>query len=120
MGEVEILGGPPRWSIERIRAVVGVACRRNAAVRALLYGSYARGSADAYSDVDLVIVCPTERPFFERWKLFEDVLDAFPGSDLLVYTPEELEALRGRPGVVAEALREGIALYEAAPASAAP
>jgi HEPN domain-containing protein len=39
------------------------------------------------------------------------VLDAFPGCDLLVYTPEELEEMRRRPGIVAEVLREGVRIY---------
>lgn len=112
MSDVEILAGPPRHSLDEIRRVVASACRRAGATRAILFGSYARGSADAYSDLDVLIVCPTELPFPERFRLFEDVLDAFPGSDLLVYTPAELEELRGG-GVVGEALREGIVVYEA-------
>jgi predicted nucleotidyltransferase len=45
----------------------------------VLFGSHARGDADAWSDVDLLIVCPTERRFFARPELFTDVLEAFPG-----------------------------------------
>ncbi len=116
MSDVEILSGPPRFTQGTIRRVVTTACRRVGAERALLFGSYARGNADAYSDVDLLIVIPTQRGFFERHELFADVMDAFPGCDLLVYTPEELTELRER-GVVYEALREGIVLY---PETAAP
>ncbi len=110
MSDVEILGGPPRFTRDAIRKVVAEACRRVGAVRALLFGSYARGDADAYSDVDVLIVCPTQRGFFERHELFADVMSAFPGCDLLVYTPDEFAQLRER-GVVYEALREGISLY---------
>ena len=112
MSDVEILSGRPRHSLDELRRVVAVACHRAGATRAILFGSYARGSADAYSDLDLLVVCATELPFLDRFRLFEDVLDAFPGSDLLVYTPAEVEELRDA-GVVSEALREGIVVYEA-------
>jgi predicted nucleotidyltransferase len=92
--------------------VVAEACRRTGARRAVLFGSYAAGTADAWSDVDLVIVCPTELGFLERRSLFRDVMESFPGCDLLVYTPAEVEELRDRPGVVGEALRTGIPIYE--------
>jgi predicted nucleotidyltransferase len=110
MSDVEILNGPPRFTRDTIRRVVTQACRRVGAERALLFGSYARGDADAYSDVDLLIVCPTGRRFFDRHELFADVMDAFPGCDLLVYTPDEFAQLQER-GVVYEALREGVSLY---------
>ena len=55
MSDVEILGGPPRFTLDAIRRVVTTACRRAGAERAVLFGSYARGDADAYSDVDLLI-----------------------------------------------------------------
>jgi hypothetical protein len=110
MSQVEILAGPPRFTRDAIHRVVSAACRRVGAERAVLFGSYARGNADAQSDVDLLIVCATERRFFDRHELFADVLDAFPGCDLLVYTPGELAELRER-GVVHEALREGVQLY---------
>lgn len=115
MSEVQILGGPPRFTLDAIRSVVTTACQRTGAERAVLFGSYARGDADAYSDVDLLIVCPTQRRFFDRHELFSDVMDAFPGCDLLVYTPAELDELRER-GVVYEALKEGIVLYPEAEA----
>lgn len=112
MAQVEILGGPPRFTLDAIRRVVTDACLRAGAERALLFGSYARNDADAYSDVDLLIVCPTALGFFERTGLFSDVLRAFPGCDLLVYTPSEVEERRDAPGVIGEALRTGIVIYQ--------
>jgi predicted nucleotidyltransferase len=112
MSDVEILSGPPRFAFDAIHRAVAAACRRTGARRAVLFGSYAAGTADAYSDLDLLIVCPTELGFFERSTLFRDLIDSFPGCDLLVYTPAEFEQLRERAGVVGEALRTGIVLYE--------
>lgn len=84
---------------------------RAGAQRAVLFGSYARGTADAASDLDLLIVCETERAFLERFRLFPEILEAFPGAELLVYTPSELEAMRARGGFVAQVEREGLVLY---------
>jgi len=111
VGSVHVLSGPPRFRLADIRRVVGAACARVRAERAVLFGSYARGDADAYSDLDLLLVCETELPFLERFRLLADVLHAFPGCELLVYTPVEMAAMAARPGVVAEALREGVVLY---------
>jgi hypothetical protein len=113
MGDVEIVSGPPRFRVERIRQVVARACEREGAERAVLFGSYARGDADLLSDVDLIIVCRTSRPFVERFRAFVDVLDAFPGADLLVYTPEEYAALRSTRGFLERAEQEGVELYDA-------
>lgn len=60
------------------------------------FGSYARGDYGFGSDVDLIVfVRESARPFIER------PLDWWPRdlpvhSDLLVYTPEEWDAMRAR------------------------
>lgn len=59
---------------------------------AYLFGSYARTEADSMSDVDLVVVTPTELPFTERFTAFLDVIDAIGAIDLVVYTPSEWNA----------------------------
>ncbi len=82
------------------------------AERVILFGSRARGDWLKESDYDFVIV--------SRW--FEDVhfLDrpvplykywhAWPGVELLCYTPREFEKKRREIGVVREAAKEGIEL----------
>ena len=111
---VEIIAGPPRFTLEQIRREVAAACGQAGAERAVLFGSYARGDADAHSDVDLLIVCETDVSFFERRSLFPGIFRAFPGCDLLVYTPAEIDERREAPGVIGEALRTGVAVYERA------
>lgn len=64
---------------------------------AYLFGSHARGDADALSDVDLIVVAPSTRPFVDRFRDYRDVWFAAPtGVDLLVYTPEEFSRHRKR------------------------
>ena len=62
---------------------------------AWLVGSRARDTATPESDIDVIIVAPTDRPFVDR---FRDYLPAIQapgvGVDLLVYTPEEFEQMR--------------------------
>jgi predicted nucleotidyltransferase len=110
---VEILSGPARFSLDEIRRVVGEVCRRVGAQRAILFGSYARGTADAFSDLDLIVVMQTDLPFVERFRPLREILDAFPGCDLLVYTPAEFEDLRRSRGFVERAEAEGLVLHEA-------
>ena len=53
--------------------------------KVIVFGSVARGDADAGSDLDLIIVADTARPFFERFKDFAGLYDVWPRLDLLIY-----------------------------------
>ncbi len=79
---------------------------------AIVFGSVARGDADEWSDLDLVIVADTSRPFLERYRDFEGIYEVWPRLDLLIYTPEELQA-EGRP-FIEHVLQEGVVIHEAA------
>src|SRR2546428_387980 len=61
--------------------------------RAIVFGSVARGEADDASDLDLVIVADTQRPFLERHRDFAGLWDVWPRLDLLVYTAAELQQI---------------------------
>ncbi|MDX1385694.1 MAG: nucleotidyltransferase domain-containing protein, partial [Thermoanaerobaculia bacterium] len=51
--------------------------------------------ADRHSDIDVLIVAPTERPAVERFRDYlPAILAAGVGVDLFVYTPEEFEAMK--------------------------
>lgn len=83
-------------------------------VQVILFGSHARGTAGPDSDVDLLVVLPQ---ISSRRKTNLDVRVALRGmgigKDILVMTPEEVQADRNIPGtIVRPALREGIVLYE--------
>ena len=90
-------------AVDRFLAELAPLLRTHGATAAYLFGSHARGTADAYSDVDVIVVAPSTRPFVER---FKDYLPAIAGAgigvDLLVYTPEEFDQLRAeeRPFLV--------------------
>jgi predicted nucleotidyltransferase len=83
--------------------------------KVIAFGSVARGEADEWSDLDLVIVSETTRPFFERFKDFVGLYDVWPRLDLLIYTPDEFAQMvdEERPLIV-QALADGVVLHEAA------
>jgi len=75
------------------------AALRGRAEAAYFFGSYASGTLSASSDIDLIIVAQTTRPFVERARDYFDLLDIVPRMDILVYTPEELVSLTTNPSV---------------------
>src|SRR5262245_46957858 len=82
--------------------------------KAIAFGSVARGAADAGSDLDLIVIADTTRPFFERHKDFAGLYDVWPRIDLLIYTPDEFARMieEERP-LITHALAEGVVLHEA-------
>lgn len=84
--------------------------------KAIVFGSVARGDADEWSDLDLVIVADTARPFLDRYRDFEGMYDVWRRLDLLVYTPAEFAEMQGqgRP-FIEHVLREGVVVHEAEP-----
>ena len=82
--------------------------------RVILFGSYARGTADEHSDVDLLVVCPLEGSRRALMVAMDRALRGFGfARDVVVLTPEEFERDRTIPGTIAgPAAREGQVLYE--------
>lgn len=101
--------------MDEIRNSVVAALTGSIAKRAILFGSYARGEADEYSDIDLIVIAETPRKFVERFEDFWPLLDAVhKPMDLLIYTPAELQEMVERDNpFVTHALAEGIVIYEA-------
>jgi len=98
--------------IKEVRAFL----RRASVEEAILYGSYARGDARAWSDVDLIVISPgfEEEPFLDRLPVLYDAWDILrPYPELLAYTPEEFEEARHRLGIERIAHREGIRISAA-------
>jgi predicted nucleotidyltransferase len=83
------------------------------AERAVAFGSWARATADGYSDLDLAVVLPTTLPRPERGRLLAGLVERLPiAVDLLAYTPDEFErGLAARTGVFDAIAREGVTIY---------
>ena len=99
-----------------LQQVVDRIVSRFSPVRIILFGSRARGTASADSDVDLLVV--TDRPGSKRKQAVAidlAVADIRIAKDIVVVGVEELERERDVVGTIAyPAWREGIVLYERA------
>lgn len=84
--------------------------------RIILFGSHARGEAGPDSDVDLLVVAPSdEAPHRRVVRLYRATRGLGVAKDILWYTPEEFSARsKGLMTVVATAIREGKVVYERA------
>ncbi len=65
--------------------------------QAWIFGSLGTPGFGPESDIDLILVAQTEKPFLERARDFFDVMDLALSMDLLVYTPEEFQKLIDEP-----------------------
>ncbi len=90
-----------------VKAAAGVGV-----ARMVLFGSTARDEAGLASDLDLLVVWETDLPFLERTAALYRALQPQVAVDLLVYTPEEMDLMAGRP-IMRQIEREGRILYEA-------
>lgn len=82
--------------------------------KAVLFGSYARGTNTSRSDIDLLFVMNSDLRFLDRIGVLLPEVYRFirgPAIELLVYTSEELERISHRP-FIRDILREGVVLYE--------
>lgn len=77
----------------------------------VIFGSYARGKRDLFTDLDFLLVMKSEKDFVTRTAELYGQLPVKVDLDLFVYTPDEFERIKGR-GFVKEALRRGKVLYE--------
>ena len=67
----------------------------------------------SHSDVDLLVIAPSDLPRFKRSRALYKSLRPYPfGMDLLVYTPDEIEKGQQSPlSFISHALREGKTVY---------
>jgi len=81
----------------------------------ILFGSVANNMIGEWSDIDLIIIKNTEKPFLERIKEVLIFLQPKVGTDILVYTPEEYKNLsKNRSFFKQEINSKGKTIYERA------
>ena len=80
----------------------------------VLFGSYAYGSPNSHSDVDLLVILKTSASLKERsWKVSRLLLPRPFPVDILVKTPKEVEkAVKSGDFFLKEILTRGKVLYE--------
>lgn len=99
---VQRLEAAPRRIVERLSGVEGIQ-------RVSLFGSYARGRRDPFTDLDVLVIWDTDKPFLERLSFLHALFDVGVDLDVFCYTPEEFERMRDRP-FLRGALRDEVLL----------
>jgi len=100
--------GAPSHEVKRwVRTTLPRLLRAHQVEAAYLFGSWGRDEADELSDIDIIVVAESKRPFVERFRDFPDLIRAPTGIDLLIYTPEEFTRERRCNRFIRQALREG-------------
>jgi len=102
------------WTLHELKRRLGPHLVAAGAKRAIVFGSHARGEADVWSDLDLVIVADTDLPFLDRFRAFRGLYDAYPyPMEILVYTPDEFDRMvEDENAFLEQVLKGGIAIYE--------
>lgn len=116
MSEVTVISAPAPCTFEEIRRRTAQVLRKAGVERAIVFGSWARGEADGFSDLDLAVVMDTHLPRPKRALALTRELDqALPVTvDLLVYTPDEFAACEADGFGVFDLLRrEGVEILRA-------
>ena len=102
--------------------VVGRFVRAFAPQRIVLFGSYAKGTQQPASDVDLLVVADAGTdPTGAQRRARQLVADCFPPVDIVFATPEEVAEAGSAPSpFLASILGRGVTLYEGRAADPQP
>jgi predicted nucleotidyltransferase len=102
------------WAMEELRRRLAPPLAAAGAKRAIIFGSHARGEADEWSDLDLLIVADTDLPFLDRFRAFRALYDVYPHSmEILVYTPEEFaQMVMAENSFIEQVLKDGLTIHE--------
>ena len=98
----------------QILSVAGKIAEQFQPERIILFGSYAYGTPNEDSDVDLLVVMPFEgKSVRKSIEIESEVHQGFP-MDLIAITPEHLmERLNGEDYFLREVVESGKVIYEA-------
>ena len=79
----------------------------------ILFGSLASGEVGIKSDLDLLVIQDTDKPFLTRSRMIMQQLNPCVAIDILVYTPEEFMKMQNEPNsFIRNILRKGRVVYE--------
>ena len=80
--------------------------------RIILFGSMVKNTFTITSDIDLLIVKETSLTFKERMNYLYSHIDYNLPTDMLYYTPGEIDRLSQTNPFIKMALKEGVCVYE--------
>lgn len=82
--------------------------------RVSVFGSYARGRRDLFTDLDVLVVMETGMGLVDRLRFLYSKVNLPVDLDIICYTPQEFEALKGT-AKLRSILQEEQVLYESKP-----
>ncbi|NWF95421.1 MAG: nucleotidyltransferase domain-containing protein [Candidatus Thorarchaeota archaeon] len=97
-----------RAALERLLAYF----RQLGAERVVLFGSLASGKVNEWSDIDLLVVMPSDRPGKEWRRTISGEVERPVALDLLVFTSSELDENLPASSLLREIMANGVVLYE--------
>ncbi|HEX7574843.1 MAG TPA: nucleotidyltransferase domain-containing protein [Candidatus Methanoperedens sp.] len=79
----------------------------------ILFGSYAYGNPTKESDLDLLVIMPSEEPMHSRvTRIRKLVRDIHIPKDIIVYTPQEVEKWKDASvAFITSIIRKGKVIY---------
>ena len=92
---------------------VDILVRQYKPEKILVFGSLAGHTVHEYSDIDLIIIKRTDKPFWERLREVYFLVKPREAMDIFVYTPEEWKDIKDRLFFQKEVLPKGRIMYEA-------
>ena len=78
----------------------------------IIFGSIARADWDEFSDIDVIVVYETRKPFLDRLRELYLSWNIPKAIDILAYTPEEFKRMSRNNSFIKEVLNTGEVIYE--------
>ena len=99
--------------LKKIKKMLSPVFIENKVKKAVLFGSFSKGSQTRKSDLDLMIITETDKRFFDRYEQFDKIHEIINDRavDMLIYTAVELSRISHRP-FIKRILSEGETIYE--------
>jgi predicted nucleotidyltransferase len=94
-----------------LNKILAILSKKPEVERVILFGSYASGKRDLFTDLDILVVMDSDKDFIMRSSYLRTELQVGVDLDLLVYTPQEFDQMRSR-GFLNHTLKDCVVLYE--------
>ncbi|ERM92468.1 nucleotidyltransferase [Caldanaerobacter subterraneus subsp. yonseiensis KB-1] len=95
-----------------LKRIVDVLIREYQPEKIILFGSLATKKINEWSDIDLIVIKDTNKPFYERLEEVIKIAKPTVGTDIIVYTPKEVEEMKESMFYNEEILKKGKVIYE--------
>jgi len=96
---------------DSLKKIIQPLCVMPSVEKVILFGSFAAGRRDLFSDLDLIVTMQSEKAYIDRIADIYTLLRPSVDMDILVYTPEEFERM-SQWGFIRLAVENGQVLYE--------